>query len=191
MKRMRKAAALALALTLLTAGCGLQTLPPTNVTSTSATLRAKVICSFNARGAVWWELRAAGGTWKPAGSKSLYSCGRDKKSLSLSKNVGGLRAGTTYQYRLVADPVPVGGLVVYSAASRVATRSGATGTFTPGVVASADHKLSAAAAHPPPGGGPPREQQAARARAPARRRKGGAGGVRHRPPPAADAPERR
>jgi hypothetical protein len=135
MKRMRKAAALALALALLTAGCGVQTLPPTNVTSSSATLRAQVRCSFNASGAVWWELRAPGGGWKAAGAKSIYACGHDKKLISLAKNVTGLRAGTTYQYRLVADPNPTGGLVVASTASRLSTAS-AGGTFTPGLVAS-------------------------------------------------------
>ena len=146
MKRMRKAAALALALVLLTAGCGVQMLPPTNVTSSSATLRAAVYCSSSAAGAVWWELRPTGGSWKPAGAKANYACTRAKKSLTLSKNVTGLRPGTTYQYRLVADPNPTGGFVVYSAASRVATRPGATTAFTPGLVASADHRLSADAA---------------------------------------------
>jgi hypothetical protein len=137
MKRMRKAAALALALALLTAGCGVRTLPPTNVTSSSATLRAEVQCSFNASGAVWWELRSPGGSWKSAGAKSIYACGHDKKQISLSKNVTGLSAGTTYQYRLLADPNPVGGLVVSSAASRLSTSAAGTGTFTPGLVASA------------------------------------------------------
>jgi hypothetical protein len=146
MTRMRKAAALALALTLLTAGCGMQTLPPTNVTATSATLRAQVYCSAKASGTVWWELRSAGGSWKLAGAKTMYACGRDKRPLSLSKTVTGLRGGTTYQYRLGADPNPVGGLVVHSSASQVATRSSATTAFTPGLVASADHQLSANAA---------------------------------------------
>lgn len=132
---MRKAASLAIALALLTAGCGVQMLPPTNVTSSSATLRAKVVCTFKAAGAVWWEVRAAGGSWKPVGSKSIYACKRDERSLSISKNVTGLQAGTTYQYRLVADPNPKGGFVAYSGASRVATSS-STGTFTPGIVAS-------------------------------------------------------
>jgi hypothetical protein len=137
MTRMRKAAAFALALALLTAGCGVQTLQPTNVTSSSATLRAQVQCSFNAAGAVWWELRAPGGSWKPAGSKSIYDCGHGKRLISLSKNVTGLKAGTTYQYRLVADPNPKGGFVVYSGASRLSTSSvEGTGTFTPGLVAS-------------------------------------------------------
>jgi hypothetical protein len=114
-----------------------QTLPPTNVTSSSATLRAQVQCSFNANGAVWWELRAPGGTWKAAGDKSIYACGHSNRSISLSKTVTGLKAGTAYQYRLVADPNPKGGLVVYSGASRMATASApGAGTFTPGLVAS-------------------------------------------------------
>jgi hypothetical protein len=114
-----------------------QTLPPTNVTSSSATLRAQVQCSFNANGAVWWELRAPGGTWKAAGDKSIYACGHSNRSISLSKTVTGLKAGTAYQYRLVADPNPKGGLVVYSGASRMATASApGVGTFTPGLVAS-------------------------------------------------------
>ena len=137
MKRMRKAAAFSLALALLTAGCGVQTLPPTHVTSSSATLRAQVQCSFNANGAVWWELRAPGGTWKAAGDKSIYACGHSNRSISLSKTVTGLKAGTAYQYRLVADPNPKGGFVVYSGASRMATASApGAGTFTPGLVAS-------------------------------------------------------
>jgi hypothetical protein len=135
MKRMKKAAAFALALVVLTAGCGVQTLPPTNVTSSSATLRAEVQCSFNANGAVWWELRAPGASWKAAGAKSIYDCGHGKKRISLSKRVTGLRAGTTYQYRLVADPNPRGGLVVASTASRLSTAA-TGGTFTPGVVGS-------------------------------------------------------
>jgi hypothetical protein len=114
-----------------------QTLPPTNVTSSSATLRAQVQCSFNANGAVWWELRAPGGTWKAAGDKSIYACGHSNRSISLSKTVTGLKAGTAYQYRLVADPNPKGGFVVYSGASRMATASApGVGTFTPGLVAS-------------------------------------------------------
>jgi hypothetical protein len=114
-----------------------QTLPPTNVTSTSATLRAQVQCSFNANGAVWWELRAPGGTWKAAGDKSIYACGHSNRSISLSKTVTGLKAGTAYQYRLVADPNPKGGFVVYSGASRMATAAApGAGTFTPGLVAS-------------------------------------------------------
>ena len=64
MKRMRKALPLALVLLVLTAGCGVETLTPTNVTSSSATLRAKVQCTYNVRGRVWWELRPAGGAWR-------------------------------------------------------------------------------------------------------------------------------
>src|SRR4051794_13843446 len=139
MKRMRKAAllAIALVLALLTVGCSVQMLAPTNVTSSSATLRAKVICNFKAAGAAWWEVRAAGGSWSTVGSKSIYACKSDNAALSLSKQVTGLRAGTTYQYRLVADPNPRGGFVAYSGTARVATKAAATtGTFTPGLVAS-------------------------------------------------------
>jgi hypothetical protein len=141
MKRMRKVAALALALVLFTAGCGVVTLPPTNVTATSATLRAAVQCSFNANGAIWWELRAPGGAWKRTGSKKIYSCGHSNRKIPLSKKVSGLSAGTTYQYRLVADPNPKGGFVAYAGAKRLATsQAGGSvvggGGFTPGVVAS-------------------------------------------------------
>jgi hypothetical protein len=136
MKRMRKAAAFSLILALLTAGCAVQTLPPTNVTANSATVRAKVYCSNNFRGALWWELRSPGGSWKPAGNKTLYACAHGTKQLSLSKNISDLRPGTTYQYRVVADPVPVGGLVLRSGASQVSTPSAAATKFTPGLVAS-------------------------------------------------------
>jgi hypothetical protein len=142
---MRKALPLALVLALLTAGCGVVTLKPTNVTSSSATLRAQVICSYNGAGIVWWELRAPGGAWKAASPKATYRCGASNKLIALSRNVTGLTAGTTYQYRLVADPVPAGGAVLRTAAAPVTT-VGAGGTFTPGIVSSADHARSAFAA---------------------------------------------
>ena len=136
MKRMRKIAALALALVLLTAGCAVSTLPPTNVTSSSATLHAKLGCSFNAKGAVWWELRAPGGSWNPAGSKSIYSCGDSNKQVSFSKDVSGLAAGTAYQYRLAVDPIQAGG-AVYSGPERLSTAPvAAARAFSPGVVGS-------------------------------------------------------
>jgi hypothetical protein len=144
MKRMRKALPLALVLALLTAGCGVEALKPTNVTSSSATLRAVVHCTYNVRGSVWWELRAAGAAWKAATPKASYSCGT-KREIPLAKTVTGLHAGTTYAYRLVGDPDPAGGVVVRTAAATLRT-AGATGTFTPGVVASADHSRSALAA---------------------------------------------
>jgi hypothetical protein len=141
MKRMRKVAALALALVLFTAGCGVVTLPPTNVTASSATLRAQVMCSFEESGWVGWEVRAPGGAWKAAGRRAKYSCGRKKKQLKISKTVTGLKAGTSYHYRLVADPMPKGGFVLYTGAGRLTTRSAGGNTtpagisFTPGVVA--------------------------------------------------------
>jgi len=144
MKRMRKALPLALVLAVLTAGCGVETLKPTNVTSNSATLRASVQCTYNVQGTVWWELHAPGGTWKAATPKTRYSCGT-KRSIAIANTVGGLQQGVTYAYRLVADPQPTGGLVVYTAAAHLTT-VGAGGTFTPGVVASADHAKSAFAA---------------------------------------------
>ena len=144
MKRMRKALPLALVVAVLTAGCGVETLKPTNVTSNSATLRAQVQCTYNVQGTVWWELRAPGAGWKAATPKTKYSCGT-KRSISISNSVGGLQQGVTYAYRLVADPQPTGGLVVYTAASQLTT-AGAAGTFTPGLVASADHAKSAFAA---------------------------------------------
>jgi hypothetical protein len=145
MKRMRKALPLALVLALLTAGCGVVTLKPTNVTSSSATLRAQVTCTYNAQGAVWWELRAPGAAWKAASPKTTYTCGSKKQQIAISRNVTGLHPGTTYQYRLVADPVPAGGAVLRTAAAHVTT-VGTGGTFTPGIVASADHGRSAFAA---------------------------------------------
>jgi hypothetical protein len=146
MKRMRKALPLALVLVLLTAGCGVETLKPTNVTSSSATLRAQVSCTYNGAGIVWWELRAPGGAWKAVSPKTTYYCGASKKLIPLSHDVTGLQAGTTYQYRLIADPLPAGGAVLATAAAPVTTLAGG-GTFTPGIVSSADHGLSAFAAH--------------------------------------------
>ena len=48
---------LALVLTALVSGCTMQTKPATNVTTTSATLNARVGCASTPYGPVWWELR--------------------------------------------------------------------------------------------------------------------------------------
>jgi hypothetical protein len=145
MKRMRKALPLALVLLVLTAGCGVETLTPTNVTSSSATLRAKVQCTYNVRGRVWWELRPAGGAWKPVTPKTSYSCGT-KRELSIANDVKGLQRGTAYEYRLIADPDPAGGFFIATHVARVTTPGGGGPTFTPGIVSSADHGRSALAA---------------------------------------------
>jgi hypothetical protein len=122
------------------AGCDV-TLPPTNVTSSSATLNAQVPCAVAENALVWLELRPAGGSaWGAAGSKEGLSCA-GRKSVLISRPVRGLRAGERYDFRLAAEPASTGGKVYRSTA-----RSFSTHRFSPGLVASADHRLSALAA---------------------------------------------
>ena len=129
-----------MALVLAVAGCSGQTLPATNVTSSSATLNGSVQCD-HAQGTIWWELRRAGRSgWQGTGAKSPYTCGSEQ-ALLVSKNVAGLRAGVGYAYRLAADPAPAGGPVLHAPAKSFNTRR-----FSPGLVSSANHALSAAAA---------------------------------------------
>ncbi len=127
-------------LVLAIVGCSGQTLPPTNVTSNSATLNGSVQCD-HAGGTISWELRRAGQpAWDSVGAASPYTC-NEKRTLLLSRNVTGLQAGDGYVYRLAADPAPAGGPVFRSNATSFASRR-----FSPGLVSSANHPLSAAAA---------------------------------------------
>jgi hypothetical protein len=134
--------ALALAFALLATGCSIDTTRATDVTSSSATLGAKVQCSFDGAGTVWWEVREVGSSqWKLVSGNRDISCepgGRD--TVQFSNTVTGLRSGVNYEYRLGAAP-PAGGPVVYTATTRFTTQG-----FSPGLVSSADHRLSAQAA---------------------------------------------
>jgi hypothetical protein len=123
------------------AGCDAGTLPPTQVTSSSATLNAKVPCAVAANAVVWLELRKAGAaSWSPAGSRESLSCTSDQ-GIPIARPVAGLRAGQRYEFRLAADPAAAGGKVF-----RSTPRSFSTKRFSPGLVASADHRLSSLAA---------------------------------------------
>ena len=62
-------------------------------------------------------------------------------ALRVSKNVAGLHAGVRYDFRLAADPGAKGGRLLYSSPG-----SFVTDRFSPGLVSSADHALSALAA---------------------------------------------
>ena len=151
MTRMRKAAAFALALALLTAGCGVQTLPPTNVTSSSATLRAEVQCSFNAAAPSGGSSRSRAGAGRPPETSRSTRAVTPRSRSRSPRTSPASSAGTTYQYRAGRRPEPKGGLVVYVRRLRGWPRpqpSGA-GTFTPGLVA------SGADARPPSSGSAP------------------------------------
>jgi hypothetical protein len=138
---MRKLLTLTGTLLVLTAGCAVDTKRPTDVTSTSATLNASVRCDAGSRGTSWWELRKAGGTWQVSGPKGTFGCPAPDRTLSVSKQVNGLRPGVRYEYRLVADPNPRGGRTFGSSGTAFRTQ-----LFSPGLVASADHGRSAVAA---------------------------------------------
>jgi hypothetical protein len=134
--RVRKLMLLAAGVVAL-AGCT-ATRPPTGVTSDSATLHADVGCPASAQGRLWWELRAAGeASWRPYGAGS-FTCAPGKV-LRIATPVEGLRAGTAYAYRLGA--AAAGGATAYTPAKSFATKR-----FEPGIVSSADHRLSALAA---------------------------------------------
>ena len=135
--------ALALVIALTATGCAVETKRATNVTTSSATLGAEVQCSFEGAGVVWWELREAGSSnWSLVNGERDIACERGgPDTIQLSNTVTGLQAGVTYEYRLGMDPAPAGGPLVYTASTRFTT-----GRFSPGLVSSADHRLSATAA---------------------------------------------
>jgi hypothetical protein len=139
---MKKLLTLATAVAALACGCEADTKRATNVTSSSATLNAEVSCSPGTYGTAWWELRKAGSAWSTTGSPRAFACpDADVESIRISQHVAGLRAGVRYDYRLAADPAPKGGTILRSSAT-----SFVTDRFRPGLVASADHSLSAVAA---------------------------------------------
>jgi len=138
---MRKSLAFATALTVVVTGCAVDTKRATNVTSSSATLNAAVRCDSGSHGTAWWELRKSGAAWQVSGTKASFSCPATDHTLRISKSVLGLRAGVSYEYRLAADPGAAGGPVLHSDQT-----SFSTGRFSPGLVASGDHALSATAA---------------------------------------------
>jgi hypothetical protein len=115
---------LALALAALAVGCGVQTKPATDVTSTAATLNAVVHCDSGAQGTAWWELRKAGGSWHPAGGQNNVTCPASQSDIRISKHVTGLQAGTAYDYRVALDPPPDDGGVFRSPMTRFSTPSG-------------------------------------------------------------------
>jgi hypothetical protein len=161
--------AVAAAACLLAAGCTVDLKPAGELTTSSVKLNADARCVPGARSTVWWELRLAGTTaWKVEGQQAVVC--RDRKSVNLSRTVAGLRSGTKYQYRLVADPAPAGGFVFRTNPVSFATKAPpapkppapkppapkppapkppapkpSTTVFSPGLVSSADHGRSATA----------------------------------------------
>jgi hypothetical protein len=108
---------------LLLAGCGVVTKPASNVSAGAATLNAVVRCDTGAQGTAWWELRKAGGSWKVVGAQQHLTCpgGGD---IRISKHVGGLQAGTAYDYRVALDPPPDDGKAFRSSVTRFSTPAG-------------------------------------------------------------------
>jgi hypothetical protein len=139
---------LALVVAVTATGCSVATKRVTNLTSSSATLSAEIQCSFQGAGTVWWELREVGtSAWKLVSGARDVSCQRGgRDTVQVSNTATGLRAGVRYEYRLAAAP-PAGGPVVYTAPTRFSTLAARSrSAFSPGLVASADHRLSAQAA---------------------------------------------
>jgi hypothetical protein len=113
------------------AGCTMHTKPATNVTGSSATLNAEVSCGSAAYGPVWWELRESGSSaWRLVGAEQSVSCPRSVSgdgspaTIPISEEVGDLRAGVAYEFRVGVDPPPNGGPVLYSPATRFSTSAG-------------------------------------------------------------------
>jgi hypothetical protein len=142
---MKKLLAASAALAVLATGCAVHTTRATNVKANSATLNASVRCNPGALGQAWWELREAGGAWKVIGGRSTVTCPASNRAFGLAQNVAFLRAGKTYEYRVAADPAK-GGHTVRSNATSFTTPGVAADRFSPGIVSSADHSLSARAA---------------------------------------------
>ena len=138
---MRKLLAIAAGFAALTAGCAVDAKRATDITPSSATLNATVRCDAGSRGTAWWELRKAGSAWQPASPKGTFGCPAANRSLRVSRDVKGLRAGVRYEYRVAADPAARGGRVLRSSPTAFTTD-----LFSPGLVASADHGRSAVAA---------------------------------------------
>ena len=84
-----------MALALAVAGCSGQTLPATNVTSSSATLNGSVQCD-HAQGTIWWELRRAGRSgWQGRARSPPTRAARSRRSWSRRTSRGCGRASAT------------------------------------------------------------------------------------------------
>jgi hypothetical protein len=113
-----------LVLAVLVAGCGVETRPATNVTSSAATLNAVVRCDTGAQGTAWWELRRAGAAkWSVVGGQRGVRC-PSSNPLRISKQVSGLQAGAGYEFRVALDPPPDDGKAFHSTMTRFSTPGG-------------------------------------------------------------------
>jgi hypothetical protein len=116
---------LALVLTVLVSGCTMQTKPATNVTTSSATLNARVGCASAPYGPVWWELRETGGsTWRLVGAEQSVACPTGvsaSDTVGISEPVSGLRPGVSYEFRVGMNPPSGEGAPVYSTVTRFFT----------------------------------------------------------------------
>lgn len=125
---MKKLLIIAVAGALLASGCG-QMLPATNVTSTTATLNAEVRCTADVNGTLYWETLEQLGEqpWVVRGDGIPYDCPpdqrsdiegyqwaatdqdpntagyQDRQSITLSREVSGLRPATGYSFRIRID----------------------------------------------------------------------------------------
>ncbi|MBA3260981.1 MAG: cellulase family glycosylhydrolase [Thermoleophilaceae bacterium] len=125
--RTRALLAIAIALTGLAVGCRMETKPPTNVTSSSATLNAQVPCTSGDYGPVLWDLREAGHpTWEVVGAEERISCSGSSGSTRIFERVAGLRAGAGYEFRVAVNPPPSGGPWLHSEARRFSTGGGSS-----------------------------------------------------------------
>jgi hypothetical protein len=152
-----RAFAFLLVLAGLAGGCNVETRRATDVTADAATLKAKVRCGARdhgrARGRLWWQLRRSGvSPWRRVSRKRRFACAKRRKAIRVSRRVTGLRPATEYQFRLAVDPKRRGGRIFYSPVRRFSTAGGVPPRpllvapvrgFSPGLVASADHRVSA------------------------------------------------
>jgi len=90
------------AASLVLAACGGETSPPTNVTSTSATLNAHVSCDAGESGKWWFRWRPTGGAWRET-PRNSYDCATDD-ARDVSANLTGLTPATAYAYQVCAKP---------------------------------------------------------------------------------------
>jgi hypothetical protein len=116
----------------------MQTKPPTDVTSSSATLNAEVGCGSAPYGPVWWELRESGtAQWRLVGAEQSISCPRSVSAdrptatMSISESIDGLRPGAGYDFRIGMNS-PSDGTPQYSTATHFSTDGGRAPVVVPG-----------------------------------------------------------
>jgi hypothetical protein len=87
--------------------CARQTNPATTVGTTTATMTALNVCAGDASIGWAWQWRELGTSAWSTSAGVRWSCAKSAKYVPIQAQLGGLKPDTSYQFRLVADGVPV------------------------------------------------------------------------------------